>query len=190
MNFIETTKKIVDIYTIMGIKLILTEDQLERLEKNIGTGELDEWGGANLKCNKMDYAVLDEYLGSKLERLLGYETRVVRDGHDIAIKHYRTNILKIDPTNIIKIDVRGWETKTTKDRLNQFLRCRDVYISQAKGKWTIHGTNDNFPYEDGAEVHQDGYVVLPSRNNRDRVTSKADIDPKDYELYGIRPEED
>ena len=175
----------------MGIKLVLTEGQLERLEKSVGKVDLDEWGGANLKCDRMEYEALDAYLGSKLERPIGYETKVIRDGHDIAIRHYRTNILTIDPTDVIRVNVNGWETKTTKDRLNQLLRCKNVYISQAKGKWTIHGSNDNFPYEDGVEIHHGGYVVLPSRGRRDVSTSiPSDIDPKDYELYGIKNREE
>jgi hypothetical protein len=88
------------------------------------------------------------------------------------------------------------ETKTTKDRLNTFLRCKNVFLSQAKRVWTIHGSNGSFPYEDGMEVHEDGHIVTPS-NAKNMYSSdiinkvdKTQVDPKFYELYGFGSDEE
>lgn len=180
----------------MGIKLIITESQAQRMDEQLAQ-DMQEWGGTNLKCTNLDFDSLDNYLGKKDQRPLGYETvlRKIND-HNIAIRHYRTDILRIDHANIITVDVNGWETKTTKDRLNQFLRCKNVFISQAKRVWTIHGSNGSFPYQDGMEVHEDGHIVMPSNANSlyaSNIISKVDksaIDPKFHELYGFSPDEE
>jgi len=180
----------------MGIKLIISENQAQRLDNKLSQ-DMQEWGGAGLKCTNLDFDKLDAYLGKKERRPLGYETILLRiNDHNIAIKHYNTNILRIDHANIITINVSGWETRTTKDRLNTFLRCKNVFISQAKRVWTIHGSNGSFPYEDGMEIHEDGHIVMPSNAKHmysSDIINKVDktkIDPKFYELYGIKPDEE
>ena len=105
----------------MGIKLILTENQLRTLDEQLSQ-EMRE-GSANLSCTDINYHELDQYLGNKNDRKIGFETIVHRvDDYEIAIRHYRTNILVVDATNIVTINTNGWTTKTTKDRLNQFLK--------------------------------------------------------------------
>ena len=76
------------------------------------------------------------------------------------------------------------------------MRCKNVFISQAKRIWTIHGSNGSFPYQDGMEVHEDGHIVMPSNANSlysSNILAKVDksaIDPKFHELYGFSPDEE
>ena len=163
MNIIEIPKKILDIYIIMGIKLVLSESQAKMLDNYIAQNELDEWAGAALKCYDLKYDALDNFLGKRDEKKLGNATLAIRRGDDIAIKLWDTDIITIDIADILTINVRGWETMTTKSRLNDMLSCRGVHITQAKNKWTIHGDNGSLPYEDGIEIHQGGYIVKPSK---------------------------
>jgi hypothetical protein len=163
MNIIEIPKKILDIYIIMGIKLVLSESQVKMLDNHIAQHELDEWGGGRLKCYDLSYEALNNFLGKRDQKILGNATVAIRRDDDIAIKLYDTDIITIDMADILTINVRGWETMTTKSRLNDLLRCRGVHITQAKHQWTIHGENGSFPYENGMEVHQGGYVVKPAK---------------------------
>jgi hypothetical protein len=96
----------------------------------------------------------------------------------------------IDVTNTITIDAGGYRTKTTKDRLNQFLRCRGVQISQKKGIRYIHGSNGDFEFVDGTEIHGDGYVVLPKEKGEKRNDDDLDIDQGHEDLYGLRKKEE
>ena len=178
----------------MGIKLILTENQLRTLDEQLSQ-EMRE-GSANLSCTDINYHELDQYLGNKNDRKIGFETIVHRvDDYEIAIKHYRTNILVVDATNIVTINTNGWKTKTTKDRLNQFLNCMRVGIAQKKGEWFIHGSNGSFPYEDGTEVHGGGYILTPSEKKAEQTNLKdkphiygddSEIDPEQRDLYGLQ----
>jgi hypothetical protein len=163
MNIIEIPKKILDIYIIMGIKLVLSESQAKMLDNHIAQHELAEWGGGALKCYDLSYDALDKFLGKRDEKKLGNATVAIRRNEDIAVKLWDTDIITIDMADILTITVRGWDTMTTKSRLNDMLKCRGVHISQAKNKWTIHGENGSFPYEDGMEIHQGGYIVKPSK---------------------------
>jgi hypothetical protein len=174
----------------MGIKLILTESQMRRLDEQMSQ-EMQEFGGANLSCTDLNYSALDDYLDNKDAKKIGFETYIVRiDDYEIAIKHYRTNIMVIDVTNTITIDAGGYRTKTTKDRLNQFLRCRGAQISQKKGNWYIHGSNGDFEFVDGTEIHGDGYVVLPKEKGEKRNDDDLDIDQGHEDLYGLRKKEE
>ena len=59
----------------------------------------------------------------------------------------------------MKLKTNGWWTPTTKDRLNQFLGCRNVIIYQQKGNWLIRGLNGLFQFDDGIMVTSDGDVI-------------------------------
>lgn len=52
----------------MGIKLILTENQLRTLDEQLSQ-EMRE-GSANLSCTDINYHELDQYLGNKNDRKL------------------------------------------------------------------------------------------------------------------------
>jgi hypothetical protein len=183
-------QKKITIFIIMGIKVILTESQMHKIDEQMSQ-EMQEFGGANLSCTNLNYSALDEYLGNKEAKKIGFETYIERiDDYEIAIKHYRTNIMLVDVTNIITINTKGWRSKTTKDRLNQFLHCRGVQITQKKGEWYLHGSNGDFPYKDGVEVHTDGYVIFPGEKKYNNSNDDLDIDPEHQELYGIQKKEE
>lgn len=173
----------------MGIKIILTEEQVSNLEKRIGKLPINE-GKANMACRYIDFESLDEELGAKDIKKIGYETVIRRvDELTIAVKHHKTDILKVDPTNVITVNNGGHYSPTTKDRLNQFLSCKGVHIYQKKGEWFIVGDNGTFGYENGVEVHSDGYVVLPSGRRKMTDKDSLAIDPSLRKLYGFSDQE-
>ena len=53
----------------MGIKIVLTENQLNRLENNVGETEINEFR-VSLECTYMNYNSLVNFLGNKPSRKL------------------------------------------------------------------------------------------------------------------------
>lgn len=183
-----------DIYIIMGIKIVLTESQVAALEKRVGKALIAE---ANLSCTDLSYGGLRRFLDGREERKLGHNTWVEKVSDygsnevSYAVKYHRTNILTINSEDIVKLNTGGWETVTTKDRLNQFLRCRNIYISQKKHVWYISTRYGTYEYKDGMLVLPDGQVQIPGEVDPNKIQTYLDrakslnIDPKYNELYGI-----
>lgn len=173
----------------MGIKIVLTEAQAERLQAKVGKLVISE---ARLSCSSLYYGVLSDLIGQKGSKQIGNNTIAHRlDDNTVAIKYHRTNILKINQDNTVTISTGGWETTTTKDRLNQFLSCRGFGIYQKKGVWYIkeRGDDEAVPYEDGMRITPDGTLI---RAKADKIKSNVldliknnEIDPKYRELYGL-----
>ncbi len=171
----------------MGIKIVLTEAQIERLESKVGKIEINE---ARLSCTDLYYRSLSNFLDGRESKKLGNNTIVHRlDGDTVAIKYHNTNILKINQENIVTLSTGGWETTTTKDRLNQFLSCRGFGIFQKKGTWYIRGNDETVPYEDGMRITADGTLIRAAANkikaNVLNLIKNKEIDPKYGELYGL-----
>ncbi len=186
----------------MGIKIVLTESQLNRLENNVGKSEVKEMR-VNLECTYMNYNSLRQFLDLKPSRKLGHNTIVhmvrVLDSPEqdqVAVKYHGTNIIKIDPENVVTLNTGGWETNTTKDRLNQFLSCRDAYIFQKNHVWYIKNRHETIEYKDGMQILPDGHFYVPGGVDPRKLSShiekmkKLDIDPKYKELYGLSDEEE
>jgi cytochrome c biogenesis protein ResB len=179
----------------MGIKIILTESQVATLEKRVNKVILSE---ANLSCTDLSFDGLMRFLNGRDEKRLGHNTSVLktqdwRSNLDaVAVKYHNTNILTVNSVGIVTINTNGWETNTTKDRLNQFLRCKGMYIYQKKYKWYITSDFGTLPYVDGMQIFPDGKLIAPVdsfdaskvRKHLDAAKS-LNIDPKYNELYGI-----
>lgn len=176
----------------MGIKIVLTESQVAALEKRVNKVILSE---ANLACTDLSFNGLMRFLNGREEKKLGSNTWVLKinnwgDGlESVAVKYHNTNILTIDSEDIVTINNGGWDTVTTKDRLNQFLRCKGVHIYQQKYEWYITGPMGTQKYVNGTQILPDGQVVVPyDREKAKAAIEKAktlNIDPKYNELYGI-----
>jgi hypothetical protein len=104
------------------------------------------------------------------------------------VKYWETDIITIDISNIVKLNTNNWKTNTTKDRLNQFLRCRGIGIFQRKNEWYIQSKEaGTLPYVDGMSIHPDGHISSPlnTRRSGNKNNDTLDIDPKHRELYGL-----
>lgn len=181
---------------IMGIQIILTESQLANLQKNVGTGELDEMK-VGLACTDLSYFGLVDFLNGRQEKKLGHNTivhmvRVMDSPEDqVAVKYHGTDIIRVDREGVVTLSTGGWDTPTTKDRLNQFLRCRNMSIYQKKGEWYITNRFGHFPYKDGMKVLPDGQIMDIDNVDPRKIPvykknmEKLNIDPKFRELYGL-----
>lgn len=142
----------------MGKKILVTEEQVFRL---LETMQLDEM--AKLACNYGSFEQVMGYLRGKRSRKIGYETYIERfNPYEVGIKYHNTYIVKMDVTDVMTITSGGWDTRTTKDRLNQFLACRGVSIYQKRFEWFIVGQNETLPFVDGMQVFPNGHVAAPA----------------------------
>jgi hypothetical protein len=64
-----------------------------------------------------------------------------------AIRLHDTDIVTFNTDGSLTLNSGGWQTLTTKDRINAYLR-NTGYISQNKGIWYIYGS----PFYDGIKV--------------------------------------
>jgi hypothetical protein len=102
----------------MGIKIVLTEEQAERLQAKVGKLVLTE---ANLSCTDLYYRSLSNLIDGRESKKIGNNTIVHRlDDDTVAIKYHRTNILKINQENVVTISTGGWETPQPKIDLINF----------------------------------------------------------------------
>jgi hypothetical protein len=74
----------------------------------------------------------------------------------IAIRLHSTDIIIFHPSGDIELNTGGWQTVTTKDRLNEFLPGWRVWSN--KGVWYVGINGNTFPYADGMILHEDGTV--------------------------------
>ena len=141
----------------MKKEILITESQLQILV-NSTKRVITEM--ANLTCSNANYEKLSEFLGKKESKKIGNNTFLERlEPNVLGIRLHGTHIIEIDPTDIMKLKTKGWWSRTTKDRLNQFLGCRGVSIYQKDNNWTIKGMNGSFQFNDDIMVTSDGDVI-------------------------------
>ena len=58
-----------------------------------------------------------------------------RERNQIVLKLHQTDIITCAPHDVITVYAGGWQTATTKDRLNNYLGKLGFGISQVKGVW-------------------------------------------------------
>lgn len=126
----------------------------------------------------MDYSGAFSLLGSKDTYKLKSNTSLEREDGYIALRFHATSIIKFFPDRSIKIRNGGYQTVTTKDRLNEYLNS--AVISTRDGNWviTVHGTE--YLFEDGMVIASDystdatPYVVYELDRNADTKINTLD----------------
>jgi hypothetical protein len=71
--------------------------------------------------------------------------------HDdtVAIKLHNTYVVKINPNGTYTLNSGGWQTVTTKDRINQYSPVR---VYQRKFEWFVTINGKEYPFIDGMVV--------------------------------------
>lgn len=75
-----------------------------------------------------------------------------RDG--IAIRLHYTQIVRFYPDGSIVLNNGGWETITTRDRINDTLLCASTH--KRDGSWVISVGGTDYCYENGMTIFPDG----------------------------------
>ena len=71
--------------------------------------------------------------------------------HDdtVAIRLHNTDVVKINPNGTYTLNSGGWQTVTTKDRINQY---SPVKVYQRKFEWFVNINDKEYPFMDGMVV--------------------------------------
>lgn len=99
-----------------------------------------------------NYDDADKYLGDKDHRPLCHNTYMWREGGVIHVRYHRTDIVTYLPHYVV-VTVCGWETSTTKERVNNLIPTR-FRIFQEKHVWKVWDRlNDtHFNFHDGMVI--------------------------------------
>ena len=91
---------------------------------------------ATIQYSIHDYYSAQSVLKGRDTKKIGNNTYLIRAGEDaIYVRYHRTNIVVYSPGVAVYTD-GGWQTYTTKDRLNQLLPNRYT-IFQKKHRWYL-----------------------------------------------------
>lgn len=108
--------------------------------------------------------------------------RPTADGGGIAIRLHSTDIIVVEPCgrngrdDRVTLDTGGWQTVTTRDRLNAFLRehARGWGVYQERFLWWLAGDTTRVPFTDGMRIRidRDGGIRVVSRIPNPERTAK------------------
>lgn len=89
-------------------------------------------------------------IGNRMKRKVGNNTyaRILDDGA-VAIRLHNTDVVTIHPDNTVTLRTGGWQTSTTKDRINQYSPVR---VYQRKYEWYITLNGKEYPFMEGMVV--------------------------------------
>jgi hypothetical protein len=99
----------------------------------------------------INYADARDFLGNGLSRKIAHNTYVeLRGGNTFAIRFHQTDVVTYHPDGQIILNTGGWQTVTTKARLNTFTPAR-VYSDRRQ--WFVSTSNcQHRPFYDGINV--------------------------------------
>lgn len=99
-------------------------------------------------------------------KLLANNTRLYQRGDNYAVRLHKTDVVTIQPDDTYILDTGGWDTVTTKERLNRF---SPAWVRSHKGEWQL---GDGSPFRDGVVVDHTG---LPVEGTRQQATRPSDL---------------
>ena len=110
----------------------------------------------NYEQAQQQYKKAKTFNGEKRKKLSNH-TYLLQDGEDYCVKLHDTIIIRIRPDNSIILNSNGWQTPTTKERINNFTPT-GIGISQQDKVWYLDDGNEFF---DGIIIASDGTVINP-----------------------------
>jgi hypothetical protein len=110
----------------------------------------------------------------------------------VAVKLHYTDVAVLDPsTNVLKLKTGGWQTPTTKERINKALP-EDMRVAQKKHQWKLETSQGEYPFEEGMEIEvaeggRTGRVrkSVPRESVSERVYDEEE-EEEDEEITGPR----
>ena len=113
----------------------------------------------------MKYKEAVNLIKNRSSKKLANNTHLLKDGVNFVIRLHETNIVTITPKNHYILNNGGWQTMTTKDRMNRYLPCN---IWQEKGLWYL---SDSL-YYNNMELNSKGNPVKPKNPNKTEKNKK------------------
>lgn len=104
----------------------------------------------------MDYTKAVELLGDKNHKPLKANTGLVRiEGSDnIGIRLYNTIIITYFPDGRVRLNVGDWDTRHSKDRINEYLGIARIYTM--KSTWYVDYNGELYFYNNNMTLYPDG----------------------------------
>lgn len=94
----------------------------------------------------MNYSHFDQLLGKRTTKKLANNTYAIRRDENISIRLHATDIITYFPGGGFQLNSGGYQTATTKERINRFSPIR---ITQKDFTW----------YLPGGELFRDGLTI-------------------------------
>lgn len=87
---------------------------------------------------------------NKDSRKIGNNTYAhILNDSTVAIRLHGTDVVSIHPDNTVTLQTGGWQTSTTKDRINQY---SPVKVYQRKYEWYVTINGKEYPFMEGMVV--------------------------------------
>jgi hypothetical protein len=78
-----------------------------------------------------------------------------RDNETVSARLWNTDVATLNPqTNTLTVRSGGWQTRTTKERINKALPD-DMSISTKKGRWMVNTRQGEVPFEENMQIEVD-----------------------------------
>jgi hypothetical protein len=108
----------------------------------------------------LNYDGCQHVLGGRETKKLSNNTYLRKEGANYIVKLHNTDIITVTPDNKLILNSGGWQTPTTKARINEFTKAR---ISQKRGIWYLAAGST--PFYDGIVIDSEGQPVDNDGNN-------------------------
>jgi hypothetical protein len=95
---------------------------------------------------------------NKYKKPIVHNTWLILDtnSNDVAVHLHQTDIITFKPDGAIILDTGGWESKLTKDRMNEYLDHHRV--GSERGVWTISSGGIDYFFENDMVINPDGTI--------------------------------
>ena len=93
-----------------------------------------------------------------------HATKVTKDGQTSTVRYHYTDVVKVDwDTGIITLNTGGWETSTTKLRMNQASSEWGLgyHVYQHKHDWFVTHDGNTYNYTDKSQDSRGEVITLP-----------------------------
>jgi len=122
------------------------KSQFKRYKGNpVKSKAVIEWKKKKSKFGKITEEMREHYRHQGFDIDSDYREEVYREDHTIYFKLWDTIIITATP-EVITINTHGYRSKTTKQRINKYLRELDTkwQISQMRDQWYLWDTIENY----------------------------------------------
>ena len=132
------------------------------------------WRGCSIASINVNHQSASQLLsrGRNGKKKIANNTYIKSSANDsIVVQLHDTEIITILPDNVFVLNSGGWQTVTTKARINEFSPAR---IIQKNGLWLING----IPFQDGIRVDASGNPIGAADNSVEIKKRKKNLDKK------------
>jgi len=104
--------------------------------------------------NLHDWKSADKALGDNNSLVIGNNTELIRvSGGDIVVELHGHRIVRYETSGDVRIHSQGYETSTTKDRLNRYTDSK-TSIVQRDFEWKVKRGGKTVDFRDGMTVYR------------------------------------